>query len=134
MIQAISGAPKGYRIPRYDKARTMGLDMERAKINSALGKFTNDWSNYGVSVVSYGWTNVKDKPLINILGVSTSGAVFLSAHDYLDRYKTGINIAQPLLETIQTIGPYNVIQVITGNAANCKAVGAIIEDKYPNIF
>ena len=45
-----------------------------------------------------------------------------------------INIAQPLLETIQTIGPYNVIQVITDNAANCKATGAIIEDKYPNIF
>ena len=72
--------------------------------------------------------------MINILGVSTSGAVFLSAHDYSDRYKTGINIAKPLLDTIQTIGPYNVIQVITNNAANCKATGAIIEDKYPNIF
>ena len=71
---------------------------------------------------------------LNILGVSASGAVFLSAHDYSDRYKTGINIAQPLLETIQTIGPYNVIQVITDNVANCKVAGAIIEDKYPNIF
>ena len=72
--------------------------------------------------------------MINILGVSASGAVFLSTYDYSDRYKTGINIAQPLLETIQKIGPYNVIQVITDNAANCKAAGAIIEDKYPNIF
>ena len=84
------------------KARTVGLDRERAKINSALGKFTNDWSNYGVSIVYDGWTNVKGKPLINILSVSASGAVFLSAHDYSDRYKTGINIAQPLLDTIQT--------------------------------
>jgi len=25
----------------------VGLDRERAKINGALGKFTNDWSNYG---------------------------------------------------------------------------------------
>ena len=66
--------------------------------------------------------------------MSSSGVVFLSAHDYSDRYKTGINIAQPLLETIQTIGQYNVIQVITDNAANCKAAGAIIEDKYTNIF
>ena len=118
MVQAINGAPKGYRSPRYDKARTVGLDRERAKINSALGKFTNDWSNYGVSIVSDGWKNVKGKPLINILSVSASGVVFLSAHDYSDRYKTGINIAQPLLETIQKIGPYNVIQVITDNAAN----------------
>ena len=55
--------------PGYNKVRTMGLDRERAKINSSLGKFTNDWSNYGVSIVSDGWKNVKGKPLINILGV-----------------------------------------------------------------
>ena len=134
MVQTINGAPIGYRSPRYDKARTMGLDKERAKINSALGKFTNDWSLYGVSIISDGWTNVKGKPLINILGVSASGAVFLLAHDYSDRYKTSINVVQPLLETIQKIGPYNVIEVITDNAANCKAARAIIEDKHPNIF
>jgi hypothetical protein len=72
--------------------------------------------------------------LINILGVSTSGAVFLSAHDYSNRYNTGINIAKALIKTIQEIGPYNVIQAITDNVANCKATIAIIEDKYPNIF
>ena len=42
--------------------------------------------------------------MINILGVSASGAVFLSAHDFSDRYKTGINIAQPLLETFKRLG------------------------------
>ena len=73
-----------------------------------------------VSIGCDGWTNVKGKPLINILGVSASGVVFLLAHDYSDRYKTSINIAQPLLKTIQEIGRYNVIQVITDIAANCK--------------
>jgi hypothetical protein len=77
---------------------------------------------------------VKGRPLINILGVSASGEIFLSTHDYLDRYKTCINIADALLKTIQEIGPYNVIQVITDNAANCKATGAIVEDRYPDIF
>ena len=112
----------------------MGLDKEKAKIQNALGQFTNAWNEYGVSIVSDGWTNVKGKPLINILGVSVSGAIFLSNHDYSDCYKPIINIAQPLLETIQTIGPYNVILVITNIVANCKATRAIIEDKYPNIF
>ena len=72
-------------------------------------------------IVSNGWTNVKGKPLINIIGVSASGVVFLSTHDYSDRYKTDINIAQPSLETIQTIGPYNAIQFILDKAPNCKA-------------
>jgi hypothetical protein len=134
MVQAINGAPKEFRSPRYDKARTLGFDKKRAKIQGALGKFTNDWNLHGVSIVSNGWTNVKGKPLINILGVSATGAIFLSTHDYSDRYKTCIDIAYALLKTIQEIGPYNVIQVITDNVANCKARGAIIDDRYPNIF
>ena len=81
-----------------------------------------------------GWTNVKGKPLISVLAVSISGAIFLLAYDYLEKFKTNINIAEPLLETIEHIGPYNVIQVIADNATNCKAAGEIIEDKYPNIF
>jgi hypothetical protein len=80
MVQAINGAPKGYRSPGYDKARTLGLDSERAKIQGALGKFTNEWNLNGVSIVSDGWTNVKGKPLISILGVSKSGVIFLSSH------------------------------------------------------
>ena len=72
--------------------------------------------------------------MINVLGVFASGVVFLSAHDYSDKFKTSINSAELLLKAIKSIGPYNVIQVITDNVANCKAVGAIIEDKYHNIF
>ena len=112
----------------------MGLDKEKAKIQNALGKFTNSWNEYGVSIVSDGWTNVKRNPLINIPGVSSSGAVFLLSHDYLDRFKIDINIAEALINTIESNGPYNVIQVITDNAVNCKAAGAIIEDRYLNIF
>jgi hypothetical protein len=129
MIQAIRSAPKGYRSFGYDKARIVGLDKEKDKIQNALGQFTNAWNEYWVSIVSYGWTNINGKPLINILGVSASGAIFLSSHDYSDRFKTVINIAEALIKTIESIGPHNVIQVITSNVANCKAAGAIIEDR-----
>jgi hypothetical protein len=105
MLQVINGAPKGYMIPKYGKARTLGLDRERAKIQGALGKFTNDWNRHQVLMVSDGWINVKGNPLINILGVSSSVALFLSTHDYSDRYTIGINIAYALIKTIQEIGP-----------------------------
>ena len=134
MVSAINDAPKGYKSPGYDKARTVGLDHENAKISHSLSRMTNYWTGHGVSIVSDGWTNVKGKPLISVLAMSVSGAIFLSAHDYSKKFKTSINIAKPLLETFERIGPYNVIQVITNNAANCKAMGAIIEDKYANIF
>jgi hypothetical protein len=97
----------------YDKVGTLGLDRERAKIHSAIGKFTNSCNHYGVSIVLDGWTNVKANPLINILGVYTSGGVFPLANDYSNRYKIDINIAKSLIKTIKNIGTYNVIQVIS---------------------
>ena len=45
-----------------------------------------------------------------------------------------MNIAELLLKNIEGIGPYNVIQVITYNVANCKAAGAIIEINTPTYF
>ena len=81
----------------------MGLDKEKANIQNALGQFTNAWNEYGVSIVSDGWTNVKGKPLINVLGVFVTGAIFLSAHDYSDKFKTGMNIAELLLKTLKLL-------------------------------
>ncbi|GJN30743.1 hypothetical protein PR202_gb19077 [Eleusine coracana subsp. coracana] len=43
-------------------------------------------------------------------------------------------IADLLIQVIETIGPKNVVQVITDNAANYKAAGLIVEAKYSNIF
>ena len=126
MVSAINDAPKGYKSPGYDKARTVGLDHEKEKITHSLIRMTSSWYEHGVSIVSDGWTNVKGKPLISVLAVSVSGAIFLSSYDYLDKFKTDINTAEPLIETIELIGPYNVVKVIIDNAANCKAMRAII--------
>ena len=82
MVSAINDAPKGYKSPGYDKARTVGLDNEKAKISHSLNRMTSSWTDHGVSIVSDGWTNVKGKPLISVLAVSVGGAIFLTAHDY----------------------------------------------------
>ena len=115
MVSAINYAPKGYKSPGYDKARTVGLDHEKAKISNSLARMKNSWNEHGM-FVSNGWTNVKGKPLIRVLAVLVSGAIFLLAYDYSDKFKTGINIAEPLLAIIEKTGPYNVIQVKIGRA------------------
>lgn len=43
----------------HDKAKILGLDKERAKIHNALGQFVDDWTEYGLSIIFDGWTNVK---------------------------------------------------------------------------
>jgi hypothetical protein len=79
-------------------------------------------------------TSVRNQHLINVIGVSTSGAVFLVAHDSSSISATSRNISELLLKTIDEVGPFNVIQVITDNATNCKGAGKIIERMHPHIF
>jgi hypothetical protein len=81
MVKVIHNAPKGYKSPRYEKSRTVLLEKEKAKVQRALGWFIDEWLDSGVSIVSDCWTNVKSQHLINVLGVSTSGAIFLVVHE-----------------------------------------------------
>jgi hypothetical protein len=134
VVKAINEAPKGYKSPSYEKARTVLLDREKAKVQRALTRFTDEWSDIGVSIVSDGWTNVRNQHLINVLGVSASGAMFLAAHDSSSIIASSQNISELLLKTINDVGPSNVIQVIIDNAANCKGAGKIIERAHPHIF
>jgi hypothetical protein len=101
----------------------MLLDKEKAKIQRAITRFTDEWEDVGVSIVSYGWTNVRNQHLINVLGVSATGAMFLAAHDSSSIIASSQNISDLLLKTINDVGPSNVIQVIIDNATNCKGVG-----------
>jgi hypothetical protein len=81
MVKAINKAPIGYKSPGYEKARTVLLNKEKEKIKRSLTRFTDGWADVGVSIISDGWTNVRNQHLINILGVSSTGTVFLGAHD-----------------------------------------------------
>jgi hypothetical protein len=127
LVKKIKKSPKGYESPNYEKARIMLLDREKEKIKRALTRFTDEWGEYGVSIVSDGWTNVRNQHLINVLGVSATGAVFLAAHDSSSIIASSQNISNLLLKTINNIVPSHVIQVITDNATNCKGASKIIE-------
>ncbi|KAI3816967.1 hypothetical protein L1987_10752 [Smallanthus sonchifolius] len=134
MISAIKHAPDGYKPPSCEKARTVLLDECVRDVEKDLTPVKDTWYTQGVSIVSDGWTNVKHSPLINVLAVNCRGAMFMYAEDFLGVEKTGVAISKFLLGAIETIGPSNVLQVVTDNAANCKAAGREIEKVYNHIF
>jgi hypothetical protein len=72
--------------------------------------------------------------LINILGVSAAGAIFLTSHDSSSIIAFAQNFLELLLKTINDVGPSNVNQIIIDNATNCKGVGKIIERAHSHIF
>ncbi|KAJ9548765.1 hypothetical protein OSB04_021308 [Centaurea solstitialis] len=127
MVNAIKRAPDGYKPPSYEKARTVLLDECVRDVEKDLTSVKDTWYTQGVSIVSDGWSNVKHQPLINVLAVNSRGAMFMYAEDFSGVEKTGVEISKLLLGAIETIGPSNVLQVVTDNAANCKAAGREIE-------
>ncbi|KAL2939954.1 tRNA modification GTPase MnmE [Bienertia sinuspersici] len=134
MVTAINQGPKGYKAPSSEKARTTLLDETKKSVERELAPMQDTWYTQGTSIVSYGWSNVKHDPLINVIAANSRGAMFMYAGDFAGVEKNGDVIAEYLLKAIEEIGPSNVIQVVTDNAANCVAAGREIEKVHNHIF
>ncbi|KAG5531582.1 hypothetical protein RHGRI_026259 [Rhododendron griersonianum] len=126
-------------IPRYvspgnNLLRTTLLQKERAHIALLLEPIKKTWNKKGLSVVADGWSDAQRRPLINCMGASDGGAVFMRAVNCEGETKDKTFIAKLLGEVINEVGSQNVVQVITNNAPVCSAAGSIIEGIYPKIF
>ena len=97
MLNCMKKAPDGYKPPSSEKARTVLLDECVRDVDKDLIPVKDTWYTQGVSIVSDGWSNVKHKPLRNVLAVNARGAVFLYAQDYSGVEKTGVEISKFLI-------------------------------------
>ncbi|XP_020264013.1 uncharacterized protein LOC109839951 [Asparagus officinalis] len=81
------------------------------------------WAKKGCSFMSDGWTDRKERALINFLVNSPHGTVFLSSIDASDEIKTGARMFEILNEEIKKIGLENVVQIVTDNHVSLKLAG-----------
>jgi hypothetical protein len=133
-IRVVQSLPAGYMPPAYDTARTVLLDQTVAGVERDLEPWGDRTKKTGATITSDGWSDTTNRPLLNILAVNAKGAKFVDAINTAGQQKTAEYISKQLSDGIDLVGPECVVQVITDNAANCKAAGAIIEGKYPGIF
>ena len=124
----------GYTPPGINKLRTTLLQQEKTNVEKLLEPIKSTWSTKGVTIAADGWTDSQRRPLLNFIAVTESGPMFLKCENTEGKAKTKEYISALLIEVIEKVGSKNVVQVVTDNAANCKAAGLIIEAKYSNIF
>ncbi|CAN1156905.1 hypothetical protein LINPERHAP2_LOCUS21216 [Linum perenne] len=65
-----------------------------------------------------GWTDNRQRSLINFLICSPKGISFVKSVDASGFSKTGENLCDLFDSVIQWVGPENVVQVVTDNASN----------------
>ncbi|XP_056167042.1 uncharacterized protein LOC115679450 isoform X2 [Syzygium oleosum] len=123
----------GYVPPKYNLLRTTLLQKEKANIDRLYAPIRNMWREWGVSIVSNGWSDPQRRPLINIMAVSDGEPMFIKSVDCSGEIKDMHFIFNSLKEVIDEIGHENVVQVITDNASNCKGAGQLIEQEFSSI-
>ena len=80
-----------------------------------------------MSIVYDGWRDQRNHPLINVIAICPQGAMFLKVVYCSGIEKDASFISSILIDAIESVGPQNVVQVITDNAQVCKVVGLIVE-------
>ncbi|XP_026436701.1 uncharacterized protein LOC113334729 [Papaver somniferum] len=124
----------GYIPPSAQRLSTKLLEEEKRNVDKMLIPIKSGWKRNGVSIVSDGWSDNNSRPLINFMGVSSSGPVFLKAVDTSGNYKDAAYLASLFKNTIEEVGVKNVVQLITDNAPVCKAAAMQVENTFKHIF
>lgn len=70
-----------------------------------------------------GWSDRKQRTLINFLVNSPHGTVFMESIDASSFVKTGEKLCELLDRYVERVGEHNVVQVISDNGSNFVLAG-----------
>ncbi|XP_042404996.1 uncharacterized protein LOC121995282 [Zingiber officinale] len=131
MIEGIAEYGRGLKPPSMHDLRTWILKAGVNDINLLYEEHKKAWNKYGCTIMSDGWTDGKNRSLINFLINSSADTFFLKSIDASTSFKNGQLIFKYLDDVIDEVGEVNVIQIVTDNASNCiKARRNIMETRH----
>ncbi|XP_028797889.1 uncharacterized protein LOC114753361 [Neltuma alba] len=129
-IDGIASIGPGFKAPSAYDFKTNLLSDWRKECQLLIAK----WKNNGCTLMTDGWTNVRQRTLINFLVYSIHGMVFVKSVDASNLVKDAKTLFTLFYEVIEWIGPKNIVHVVTDNAANYVACGRLIKEKYKNSY
>ncbi|GLJ50374.1 hypothetical protein SUGI_1073700 [Cryptomeria japonica] len=80
-----------------------------------------------------GWTDRRNRTLLNFLVSSAGGTVFIKSIDASAHCKNATYLCEQIEEVINEVGEENVVQVVTDNAPNYVAAGRLLMERRPSI-
>ncbi|KAG4133623.1 hypothetical protein ERO13_D08G105850v2 [Gossypium hirsutum] len=101
-----------YVPPTFDRLQMTLVTQERTHVDRLLLLIRDTWRKRGTSICLDGWSDLQQRPLINIMPASLSGSVFIMVVDSSDKTKDAEYIASLFIEGIEKIGVENIISHI----------------------
>lgn len=134
MCRSIGSYGRGLKPPSMHELRTWILREELKTTKNVVDEIKKTWPQTGVSIMSDGWKDIRQRNLINFLVNNPSGTVFLKSVDASEYIKDAKLIFKLLDEVIEEVGEHLVVQVITDNASNYKAAGDLLMEKRKHLY
>ncbi|KAI0529136.1 hypothetical protein KFK09_001683 [Dendrobium nobile] len=133
-IDAIGAIGPGYKLPSYYKLRVNLLRDCKDECKLLIDSYKRSWSEIGCTLMDDGWTDNRNRTLINFLVYCPRGVAFLKSVDASDITKDAKTLCSLFCEVVQWIGPHNVVQLVIDNAANYKKAGELLHERFGNIY
>ncbi|XP_028802516.1 uncharacterized protein LOC114757602 [Neltuma alba] len=124
-IDGIASIGPGFKAPSAYDFKTNLLSDWRKECQLLIDSHRAKWKNNGCTLMADGWTDVRQRTLINFLVYSTHGMVFVKSVDASDLVKDAKTLFTLFCEVIEWIGPKNIVHIVTDNAANYVACGSM---------
>ncbi|RVW45035.1 hypothetical protein CK203_067440 [Vitis vinifera] len=133
MLDAISAIGPGYKGPNYHQLRVNLLKDAKKEVQLLVDSYRAIWAKVGCTIMGDGWTDNRQRTLINFLVYCPEGISFVKSVDASDIVNDATNLFQLFDEVIEWVGPLNVVHIVTDNAANYVAAGRLISQKHKHI-
>ncbi|XP_058003663.1 uncharacterized protein LOC110645316 [Hevea brasiliensis] len=134
ILESVGQFGIGWKAPSYHELRIPLLNKEVTDVKNELKSYEEEWAKYGCSIMADGWTDKKQRTLINFLVNSPKGTIFLESVDTSDYSKTGEKMFELLDRIVERVGEANVVQVVTDNASNCVLARKLLQVKHPHLY
>ncbi len=132
-IEATADFGKNYKLPSLVSLRTTLLDKEKVSVAAKLKSFMTSTRSSKATITSDGWSDTRNRPLLNLLMVTPKGEKFLESVDTCGDTKDANFIAQVVGKAIEDVGAEIVVQVCMDSATVCKVAGRKLEARFPHI-
>ncbi|XP_059077215.1 uncharacterized protein LOC131068578 isoform X1 [Cryptomeria japonica] len=134
LVTALTVAGKGFKSPsRYEVSGPL-LQDEVQNTHALVEEQRTIWEKNGCTILSDGWTDGRNRTLINFLVASGGQLVFLKSIDASNEVKNAETLCNMLDEVVMDVGVQNVIQVVTDNAAAYVAAGRLLMARHLTLF
>ncbi|XP_020967722.1 uncharacterized protein LOC110266964 [Arachis ipaensis] len=133
MLDGVAGFGPDYKGPSYDSVRVNLLADLKRECQMVVDSYRSTWKETRCTLMADGWTDQRQRTLINFLVYCSKGLCFVKSVDASSMVKNASSLCDLFSEVIEWIGPDNIVHVVTDNAANYIAAGRLINKKFENI-